>query len=90
MQDVNTRGTFVVSKHCVPHLRRAENPHVLTLSPPLSLDPKWAATHLGYTLAKFGMSFCTLGIAEEGVTDLSRYFSGGAESELQADLFVEE
>ena len=65
MQDINTRGTFAVSKHCVPHLRRAENPHVLTLSPPLSLDPKWAAMHLGYTLAKFGMSLCTLGMAEE-------------------------
>jgi citronellol/citronellal dehydrogenase len=65
MQDINTRGTFVVSKHCVPHLRQAENPHVLTLSPPLSLDPKWAKSHVGYTLAKFGMSFCTLGMAEE-------------------------
>ena len=65
MQDINTRGTFVVSKHCAPHLRQAENPHVLTLSPPLSLDPKWAKSHVGYTLAKFGMSFCTLGMAEE-------------------------
>jgi citronellol/citronellal dehydrogenase len=65
MQDINTRGTFVVSKHCVPHLRRAENPHVLTLSPPLSLDPKWAKSHVGYTLAKYGMSLCTLGMAEE-------------------------
>jgi citronellol/citronellal dehydrogenase len=65
MQDINARGTFVVSKHCVPYLRHAENPHVLTLSPPLSLDPKWAAAHLGYTLAKYGMSFCTLGMAEE-------------------------
>jgi citronellol/citronellal dehydrogenase len=65
MQDINTRGTFVVSKHCVPHLRQAENPHVLTLSPPLSLDPKWAKNHVGYTLAKYGMSLCTLGMAEE-------------------------
>jgi citronellol/citronellal dehydrogenase len=65
MQDINTRGTFVVSKHCVPHLRNAENPHVLTLSPPLSLDPKWAKNHVGYTLAKYGMSLCTLGMAEE-------------------------
>ena len=65
MQDINTRGTFVVSKHCVPHLRQAENPHVLTLSPPLSLDPKWVKNHVGYTLAKYGMSFCTLGMAEE-------------------------
>ncbi len=65
MQDINTRGTFVVSKHCVPHLRQADNPHVLTLSPPLSLDPKWAKQHVGYTLAKYGMSLCTLGMAEE-------------------------
>jgi citronellol/citronellal dehydrogenase len=65
MQDINTRGTFVVSKHCVPHLRQADNPHVLTLSPPLSLDPKWAKSHVGYTLAKYGMSLCTLGMAEE-------------------------
>ena len=65
MQDINTRGTFVVSKHCVPHLRQADNPHVLTLSPPLSLDPKWARNHVGYTLAKYGMSLCTLGMAEE-------------------------
>src|SRR5215208_3796333 len=65
MQDINTRGTFAVSKHCVPHLRQAENPHVLTLSPPLSLDPKWAKDHVGYTLAKYGMSLCTLGMAEE-------------------------
>jgi len=65
MQDINTRGTFVVSKHCVPHLRQADNPHVLTLSPPLSLDPKWVKNHVGYTLAKYGMSFCTLGMAEE-------------------------
>jgi citronellol/citronellal dehydrogenase len=52
MQDINTRGTFVVSKACIPHLKRAENPHVLTLSPPLSLDPKWFANHVGYTIAK--------------------------------------
>jgi citronellol/citronellal dehydrogenase len=65
MQDINTRGTFVVSRACVPHLKRAENPHVLTLSPPLSLDSKWFKSHLGYTLSKFGMSMCTLGMAEE-------------------------
>src|SRR4051812_45189250 len=55
MQDINTRGTFVMSKHCVPHLKEAENPHVLTLSPPLSLDPRWAKNHVGYTIAKYGM-----------------------------------
>jgi len=65
MQDINTRGTFVVSKSCIPHLEKADNPHVLTLSPPLSLDPKWIKGHVGYTLAKYGMSLCTLGMAEE-------------------------
>ena len=65
MQDVNTRGTFLLSRTAVPHLREAENPHVLTLSPPLSLDPKWFGPHLAYTLAKFGMSMCTLGMAGE-------------------------
>jgi citronellol/citronellal dehydrogenase len=65
MQDINTRGTFTVSKACVPHLREAGNPHVLTLSPPLDLDPKWLKGHVGYTIAKYGMSLCTLGMAAE-------------------------
>src|SRR5213083_2527899 len=65
MQDINTRGTFVVTKACVPHLKLAENPHVLTLSPPLLLDPKWLKGHVGYTIAKYGMSMCTLGMAAE-------------------------
>jgi len=65
MQDINTRGTFLLSKSCVPHLKESENPHVLTLSPPLSLEPRWAANHVGYTIAKYGMSLCTLGMAEE-------------------------
>jgi len=65
MQDVNTRGTFLLSRTSVPYLRDAENPHALTLSPPLSLDPKWYGAHLAYTLAKFGMSMCTLGMARE-------------------------
>jgi citronellol/citronellal dehydrogenase len=65
MQDVNARGTFLLSRTCVPYLREAENPHVLTLSPPLSLDPKWYGSHLAYTLAKFGMSMCTVGMARE-------------------------
>jgi citronellol/citronellal dehydrogenase len=65
MQDVNTRGTFLLSRMCVPYLREAANPHVLTLSPPLSLDPRWYGAHLAYTLAKFGMSMCTLGMAVE-------------------------
>jgi citronellol/citronellal dehydrogenase len=65
MQDINTRGTFLLSKMSIPHLKRAENPHVLTLSPPLSMAPKWFATHAAYTIAKYGMSMCTLGMAEE-------------------------
>jgi citronellol/citronellal dehydrogenase len=65
MQAINTRGTYVVSKACIPHLKQAENAHVLTLSPPISLDPRWLGGHIGYTLAKYGMSLCTLGMAEE-------------------------
>jgi citronellol/citronellal dehydrogenase len=65
MQDINTRGTFVVSRACIPHLRRGENPHILTLSPPISLEPRWLGPHVGYTIAKYGMSLCALGFAEE-------------------------
>jgi citronellol/citronellal dehydrogenase len=65
MQNINTRGTYVVSKHCVPHLKGSSNPHVLTLSPPLSLNPKWFGAHVAYTIAKYGMSMCALGMAEE-------------------------
>jgi citronellol/citronellal dehydrogenase len=65
MQDINTRGTFVVSGACIPHLRRAENPHILTLSPPISLEPRWLGPHIAYTIAKYGMSLCALGFAEE-------------------------
>jgi citronellol/citronellal dehydrogenase len=69
MQDINTRGTFVVSKLCIPHLKQAENPHVLTLSPPLLLDPKWLKGHVAYTIAKYGMSMCTIGMAAEFADD---------------------
>jgi citronellol/citronellal dehydrogenase len=69
MQDINTRGTFLVSKLCIPHLKRAGNPHVLTLSPPLLLDPKWLKGHVGYTIAKYGMSMCTIGMAAEFADD---------------------
>ncbi|BDU78266.1 SDR family oxidoreductase [Mesoterricola sediminis] len=65
MHQVNARGTFLCAKACLPHLRKAANPHILTLSPPLDLRPKWFAPHVAYTLAKFGMSLCTLGMAEE-------------------------
>src|SRR5215475_11464032 len=65
MQAINTRGTFVVSRACIPHLKRSENPHVLTLSPPISLEPRWLAPHVGYTIAKYGMTLCALGFAAE-------------------------
>jgi citronellol/citronellal dehydrogenase len=65
MQDINVRGTFVVSRACLPHLARAENPHILTLSPPISLEPRWLAPHVAYTIAKYGMTLCALGLAHE-------------------------
>ncbi|MBB5518108.1 SDR family oxidoreductase [Amphiplicatus metriothermophilus] len=69
MHQVNARGTFLVSKTCIPHLKKAENPHVLMLSPPLDMSAKWFAPHVAYTMAKFGMSMCTLGMAEEFAAD---------------------
>jgi citronellol/citronellal dehydrogenase len=65
MQDINTRGTFVVTRACIPHLKRARNPHILTLSPPISLEPRWLGPHVAYTIAKYGMSLCALGFAAE-------------------------
>ncbi|MCX2749753.1 NAD(P)-dependent oxidoreductase [Arthrobacter sp. MI7-26] len=65
MQDINVRGTFLLSKLALPALRKSTNAHILTLSPPLNLDPKWAGMHLAYTMAKYGMSLTTLGLAEE-------------------------
>jgi citronellol/citronellal dehydrogenase len=65
MQAINARGTFLLSRACLPHLGGSSNPHILTLSPPLNLNPRWAGQHLGYTIAKYGMSLCTLGLAEE-------------------------
>jgi citronellol/citronellal dehydrogenase len=69
MWDVNMRATFLASQACIPHLKRAANPHILTLSPPLNLDPKWFAPHVAYTVSKYGMSMCTLGLAREFVGD---------------------
>ena len=69
MHQVNTRGTFLLSRSAVPHLRNADNPHILTLSPPLNLAPHWPGAHLAYTLAKYGMSLCTLGLAHEFAKD---------------------
>ncbi len=65
MQQVNARGSFLCAQACLPHLLQAPNPHILTLAPPPNLDPKWWAPHTGYTLAKMGMSFVTLGLAAE-------------------------
>jgi len=65
IQSINMRGTFLVSRACIPHLRKSPNAHILTLSPPLDLRPRWFASHLPYTLSKYGMSMCMLGLAEE-------------------------
>jgi citronellol/citronellal dehydrogenase len=65
IQQINTRGTFVTSRACLPYLKQAANPHILTLSPPLELRPRWFAGHLAYSLSKYGMSLCMLGLAEE-------------------------
>jgi citronellol/citronellal dehydrogenase len=62
---VNARATFACSQAAIPHLRRAANPHILNLSPPLDLAPRWFAPHLAYTLSKYGMSLCVLGMAQE-------------------------
>lgn len=69
MQDVNVRGTFMLSRAAVPMLRDADNPHILSLSPPLNLSPRWLGAHTGYTLAKYGMTMVTLGLAAEFAKD---------------------
>ncbi|MEE6387358.1 NAD(P)-dependent oxidoreductase [Microbacterium paraoxydans] len=69
MQDVNVRGTFMLSRAAVPILKDAENPHILSLSPPLNATPKWLGAHTGYTLAKYGMTMVTLGLAAEFAAD---------------------
>jgi citronellol/citronellal dehydrogenase len=69
MNQINARGTFLTSKACIPHLKRAANPHVLMLSPPLDMAPRWFAGHVAYSMAKFGMSMCVLGMAEEYKAD---------------------
>ncbi len=65
MHQINTRGTYLCSRTCIPHLKKAENPHVLNLSPPLNMEPRWFGPHVAYTMAKYGMSMCVLGMAEE-------------------------
>jgi citronellol/citronellal dehydrogenase len=65
MNGVNVRATFLVSQRCPPHLCRSSNPHILNISPPLSLDPRWFKDRLAYTISKYGMSLCVLGMVEE-------------------------
>jgi len=65
MLAINLRGTFACSQACIPHLQKAANPHILTLSPPLDIRARWFKDHVAYTIAKYGMSMCTLGLAEE-------------------------
>lgn len=65
MHDINVRGTFFMTKACIPHLKKSENPHILTLSPPINLNPKWLAGHVAYTMSKYNMSMMTLGWATE-------------------------
>lgn len=69
MQDVNVRGTFMLSRAAIPQLRESSNPHILSLSPPLNPTPKWLGAHTGYSLAKFGMTMVTLGLAAEFASD---------------------
>jgi citronellol/citronellal dehydrogenase len=65
MHQINARGTYLCSQACIPHLKKASNPHVLNISPPLNMEPRWFAGHVAYTMAKYGMSMCVLGMAEE-------------------------
>jgi len=65
MHSINVRGTFLVVKHCLPYLRKGKNPHIITLSPPVNLDPKWMGGHIAYTISKFNMSMLALGWAAE-------------------------
>ncbi|MBC6491866.1 SDR family oxidoreductase [Flavihumibacter stibioxidans] len=65
MHGINVRGTFLMSKACIPHLKKSHNPHILNLSPPLNMDPRWFAPHLAYTMSKYGMSMVVYGLAEE-------------------------
>lgn len=69
MHSINTRGTFLCSQKAIPHLKKADNPHVLNLSPPLNMETRWFQHHVAYTMAKFGMSMCVLGMAGEFASD---------------------
>jgi citronellol/citronellal dehydrogenase len=65
MHAVNVRGTYLVSQACLPHLQKSSNPHILNISPPLNMDPKWFGRHVAYTMSKYGMSMCVLGMSDE-------------------------
>ena len=65
MHQINGRGTYMVSKYCLPHLKKSSNPHILNLAPPLDMHPKWFAGTVAYTMAKYTMSMCVLGMAQE-------------------------
>ncbi len=65
MHQINTRGTFLCSQQCIPYLQKGTNPHILNISPPLNMEPRWFANHVAYTMAKYGMSMCVLGMAAE-------------------------
>jgi citronellol/citronellal dehydrogenase len=65
MHGVNVRGTFLCSRVCIPHLAKSPNPHILNISPPLNMEPRWFAPHVAYSMAKYGMSLCVLGMAAE-------------------------
>src|SRR5690606_9443647 len=65
MHQVNVRGTYLCSQKCIPHLKRAANPHILNLSPPLNMESRWFAPHVAYSMSKYGMSLCVLGMHEE-------------------------
>ena len=69
MHSVNARGTFLCSKACIPHLAKSDNPHILNISPPLNMEARWFGPHVAYTMAKYGMSLCVLGMAEELARD---------------------
>ncbi|MFY0254152.1 SDR family oxidoreductase [Chitinophaga sp. 30R24] len=65
LYNINVRGTFLVTQHCIPYLKKGNNPHILTLSPPINLDPRWFSPHIAYTISKYNMSMLALGWAEE-------------------------
>ncbi|XP_037068994.1 hydroxysteroid dehydrogenase-like protein 2 isoform X2 [Pollicipes pollicipes] len=69
MHNINTRGTYLVSKCCLPYLKKGQNPHILNISPPLNMNPRWFRDHVAYTMAKYGMSMCVLGMAQEFKAD---------------------